>query len=54
MSVRYQFSYWLNARPISRNADPDKLVEEMTGEGLVLPEGYLAVTVDPKGRTVAA
>lgn len=54
MSVRYQFSYWLEAKPINASADPDAFIAALTAESLVLPEGYLDVTEDPQTKSVSA
>ena len=54
MSVRYQFSYWLNAKPLNTNAKLDDFIEALNQESLLLPEGYLDATIDPQTGTVSA
>ena len=45
MSIRYQFSYWLTAKPAASTAEPDKLINAMRNEGLLFPEGYLTAKI---------
>ena len=53
MSYRYDYSYWLNATPITGNPDPDDFIKAMRANELLYPEGSLVTEIHDDGSISA-